>query len=210
MQTDYEPGSNGVLIVASREYYVNGWMVMAESKSVLNSSNFDNITLFHFNTNDVVNSAVEMFTRQSDGSVKPAPTTEVEAYKKEMAVSLLFFKVFGGGATNHIKDTVISPDGKRKAVVFERAYGALSSFNRQVMVIGNSESPFEYDPDKVLIDVTADGEASKFLSQVEVSWKSENEINIKYPIGSSNKGPRLVGTNSQPPIKVTYKSFDVK
>lgn len=78
-------------------------------------------------------------------------------------------------------------------------------------LIKNSEPSFDYDPDKILLSVTADGTASKYLSQVSVFWASTNELHIKYPLGDPIYGPRLARTNSPDrTIKVVYESFNVK
>jgi hypothetical protein len=169
------------------------------------------LALYRIDTNNVTNSDVEMFTRQTDGSVKPVSTKELNHYKKEMMASLTFFQVMEGGATNRVKDTIVSPDRKLKAIIFSRDVGALVSFNRQVVVVENSQASFDYDPDAVLLSITADGTASKYLSKVTAYWASKNELHIRYPVGGSIDGPQLARTNAPPQsIKVKYESFKVK
>ncbi len=211
MKTEYVPGANGIMTVDSRDFYIGGSMVMSENKSNPNNTNLDVLTLYHFDTNNMSLSDVESFRRQADGSLKPDSSQELNEYKKTMIQSLLFFQVVGGSATNRIYSTTVSPDQKLKAIVFSREYGALGSFNRQVVVIENLQPFSNYDPDKVLLSVTADGKASTNLSKVTASWTSSNELHIRYPVGGPKYGPQLVQTNSSDQaIKVTYESFNVQ
>jgi len=70
----------GTLVVISRSYYAGGDLVMIESDED-GDGVFEGVSLHRPGTD-----GLEMFTRQPDGSVKPASTQTAEATKKQMAV----------------------------------------------------------------------------------------------------------------------------
>ncbi|MBI2927642.1 MAG: hypothetical protein HYY24_18255 [Verrucomicrobia bacterium] len=71
--------TRGGITKTSRSYEVDGKLVMIESDEN-GDGRFESVTLFRPGTDEM-----EMFTRQSDGSVKPASTKILEATKKQLA-----------------------------------------------------------------------------------------------------------------------------
>ena len=80
LQIFSRPNKQGTLAVDSRSYLLGGDLVMSESDED-GDGVFERIALYHPGTADL-----EMFRRQSDGSVKPVSTQTLEAAKKQMAV----------------------------------------------------------------------------------------------------------------------------
>jgi hypothetical protein len=68
------------IMTVTRSYFVGGKMVMAENDEN-GDGMFESVTVFDPATDDF-----EVFTRKSDGSVKPISTQTLEADKKQAAV----------------------------------------------------------------------------------------------------------------------------
>jgi hypothetical protein len=81
----FRPNLQGVLVLRTRGYYADGTLVMTESDDH-KSGKLDTITVFHSGADDI-----EIFTRQTDGSVKPVSTQTLQAYKKQIAALSDFF-----------------------------------------------------------------------------------------------------------------------
>lgn len=83
---------------------------------------------------------------------------------------------------NEIISQVKSPNGRLKAVVFQRDCGATTGFSSQVSILGNSESLSNVSGNAF----TADTDRGKATSGpgggpvVLVRWLSDNEIEISY------------------------------
>jgi hypothetical protein len=72
----FRPNSQGVMVVSARSYLVGGDIVLTESDEH-KSGKFDTIAVYHPGTDEM-----EVFIRLEDGSVTPASTQVVQAYKK--------------------------------------------------------------------------------------------------------------------------------
>ena len=78
MQT-FRPNAQGVLAITSRSYLVGGDLVMTESDEH-KSGRLDTIAVYRSGSDDM-----EVFARQSDGSVKPVSMETLQRYKKQQA-----------------------------------------------------------------------------------------------------------------------------
>jgi len=117
-----------------------------------------------------------------------------------------FLEIMETNIANDVKKVVVSPDKTFKAIVFQRDCGALCSFNRQIIVMKNSEELPKHDfPGNFFYAENKDGAKADLLPKIRVTWLSTNELHIKYPSSLE------VRTNSpNQPIKVTYERFIVK
>ncbi|HVU07667.1 MAG TPA: hypothetical protein VHG89_03895 [Verrucomicrobiae bacterium] len=79
MMITSRPNKEGVMVVTSRSYLVGGDLAMTEADEK-HDGTLQTIAVYHPGTNDM-----EIFTRQSDGSVKPVSTQILDAYKKQNA-----------------------------------------------------------------------------------------------------------------------------
>jgi len=71
----------GTLAVVSRSYFVDGKLYMVESDDD-HDGFFESVMVWDPTTEDF-----EMFTRQTDGSIKPVPTVKLDEVKKKAAVA---------------------------------------------------------------------------------------------------------------------------
>jgi outer membrane lipoprotein-sorting protein len=79
MMEVFRPNAQGVLAISARSYLAGGDLVTTESDEH-KSGKFDTVAVYHPGTDEM-----EVFTRQADGSVKPASTQTLQAYKKQNA-----------------------------------------------------------------------------------------------------------------------------
>jgi gas vesicle protein len=79
MMEIFRPNVQGVLAISARSYLAGGNLVTTESDEH-KSGKLDTVAVYHPGTDDM-----EVFTRQADGSVKPASTQTLRAYKKQNA-----------------------------------------------------------------------------------------------------------------------------
>ena len=85
---------------------------------------------------------------------------------------------------NDIGKEVLSPDGKLKAVVFERDCGATTDFSTQISLIkasqplphGSSGNVFAADSDHGNVGVDVKG-----ILPIDLSWDDNNKLLIRYP-----------------------------
>jgi hypothetical protein len=83
------PNKDGVMVVTSRSYLVGGDLVATESDEN-HDGTLNTIAVYHPGTSDM-----EVFTRRSDGSVKPVGTQTLDTYKKQnAAISEFWNKAF--------------------------------------------------------------------------------------------------------------------
>lgn len=88
-----KPDGQGVLKVTSRSYFAGGDMVTTESDEDRDGV-FETIAVYRAGT-----TAMEVFTRQQDGSVAPVSRQTLAAYKKQnAAISTFWEKALGEGA----------------------------------------------------------------------------------------------------------------
>ncbi|RYX81739.1 hypothetical protein EON83_22495 [bacterium] len=94
---------------------------------------------------------------------------------------------------NEVSQTLASPDGKHKAVVFSRECGATTGFSTQISVIGTSEQ-LPDDGGNVLV---MDEDQSVFMR-----WQNANSLVISYPSGveTFNKQSRVNG------VRILFKT----
>jgi hypothetical protein len=85
MSEMFRPNPQGVLVVTVRAYYADGTLVMTESDDH-KTGKLDTITVFHSGADDM-----EVFTRQTDGSVKPVNTQTLQAYPPSTFKGFRFF-----------------------------------------------------------------------------------------------------------------------
>jgi hypothetical protein len=85
MMTTSRTNSEGKMVVSSRSFFAGGDLVMTEANEKHNST-IRTIAVYRPDTKDM-----EIFTRESDDSVKPVNTQTLEAYKKQNAVLDQFF-----------------------------------------------------------------------------------------------------------------------
>lgn len=74
------------------------------------------------------------------------------------------------GCGNEISQTVTSPSGKLKAVVFNRNCGATTGFNTQVSIIPSSETLPSDGGNTLILDGTV---------PLKVEWRSESALNLR-------------------------------
>jgi hypothetical protein len=79
MMVRSEPNKDGVMTVTARSFLVGGDLVMTEADDNRDGI-FETIVIYHPGTSDM-----EAFIRQADGSVKPASSKTLEAYKQQSA-----------------------------------------------------------------------------------------------------------------------------
>jgi hypothetical protein len=79
MMIVYRPNKEGMMVVASRSYFVGGDLIATESDEK-HDGTLQTFAVYHPGTNDM-----EIFTRQPDGSVEPVSTQALDAYKKQNA-----------------------------------------------------------------------------------------------------------------------------
>jgi hypothetical protein len=117
-----------------------------------------------------------------------------------------FLGMWESNIVNNVKKVTVSPDKALKAIIFQRDCGALCSFNRQIIVIKNSEVLPKHDfPGNFFYAENKEGAKIDLLPKIKVTWLSTNELHIKYPSDLE------VTTNSPTqPIKVTYETFMAK
>ena len=120
--------------------------------------------------------------------------------------AILFLEMMESNIVNDVKKVVVSPDKTFKAIVFQRNCGAPCSFNRQIIVIKNSDELPKHDfPGNFFYAENKDGAKTDLLPKIRVTWLSTNELHIKYPSSLE------VRTNSPiQPIKVTYERLIAK
>ena len=85
MTETFRPNSQGLLVINARSYFADGALVMTESDEH-KSGKLDTIAVYHPGTDEM-----EIFTRQTDGSVKAVSTQMLQAYKKQNAAVSDFF-----------------------------------------------------------------------------------------------------------------------
>ena len=112
-----------------------------------------------------------------------------------------FFWLFMGATENmcgnEIFKEVSSPDFEFKAVIFQRDCGATTGFSTQVSVMPIAEA-LPNEGGNVLI---IDGHPSD--TQLEISWLSNNELNISKEInGTEYKAEKSIGLSRK--ITVIY------
>ena len=106
---------------------------------------------------------------------------------------------------NEIISQVQSPDGRQKAIVFQRDCGATTGFSTQVSILGNSESL----PNASGNAFTADADHGKAVSGpnggpiVLVRWLSNSEIEISY----DSKARVFLKESSANSVKIRYSSL---
>lgn len=209
MEVHSSLNKHGVLVVDYSSYSGGGDLFMVEYKGDKNTNGGFMLIRPSLNigtnqallgTNQILHE-IEMFNRQPDGSVKPVDTQTLKEYQSFVTLSEIW------QSDNYIKDTILSPDQTLKAVVFESDCGAPCGFDRQVVILKNSEELPKHDHPNSFFCIAADGKAAEFLSKLKVTWVSTNELHIKYPVGSDLN---VLRTNSpDQPIKVTYEHFRV-
>ena len=95
------------------------------------------------------------------------------------AVAILAAQRFGAAAcTNRILTAVVSPDGRYKAVVFERDCGATTDYSTQVSVLAASDE-LGRDGSNIFVADTAGGKAPsgpRGGPQVRRAWKADEEL----------------------------------
>jgi hypothetical protein len=89
----FSPGANGKLVITSRSYLVGGDLVILESAEHT-PGKLDSIFIYNPRTD-----AMEAFTRQADGSVKPVNTHLLLAYQQEHATVSDLFKTLNNTNT---------------------------------------------------------------------------------------------------------------
>jgi hypothetical protein len=117
-----------------------------------------------------------------------------------------FFEIMEANIVNDVKMVVVSPDKSFKAIVFQRNCGAPCSFNRQIIVIKNSDELPKHDfPGHFFYAENHFGSKTDVLSQIKVDWVSTNGLRITYPsqLEVTTNSPKL-------PIKITYETFKAK
>ena len=79
---------------------------------------------------------------------------------------------------NAIRSEVASPDGKKRAVVFERSCGATTPFSAHVSVLDRGEKLPQSSGN--VFDADGDHGAVRDVT-VTVFWTSRNELLLRYP-----------------------------
>jgi len=84
---------------------------------------------------------------------------------------------------NDIVQEVISPDGQKKAVIFQRDCGATTAFSTQISVLPRQDSPsgsgniFVADADHGAVPVGPKG-----VMDIRVRWESDRKLVIAHPL----------------------------
>jgi hypothetical protein len=110
-----------------------------------------------------------------------------------------------GHCGNEVLKETASPDGKMKAVIFQRDCGATTGFSTQVSILFEDEKL----PDEGGNAFTADtnhGEAPSGQGGgpvVEVSWLSDNELLIKH----DRRARALQPPQSPLNVRILYETF---
>ena len=114
MMEIFRPNAQGVLTICSRSYLAGGDLVMTESDEH-KSGRFDTITIYRPGTD-----AMEVFTRQADGSVKPVSTHLLSAYKEDEATEKDFFRTLNNTNTTEAQWDAKVQETKQKAQEIEK------------------------------------------------------------------------------------------
>jgi len=115
------------------------------------------------------------------------------------------------GCRNEVEQEILSPDGKMKAVLFNRGCGATVGFIAGVSILGVGQKLSDEDKANVLL---ADGAVRKFGREdkgniikgdmfFSAKWLSNNELEVSYPRMETYSKYENVGE-----IKITYKVID--
>jgi len=117
-----KPDAQGVLKVTSRSYLADGKLVMGESDED-GDGTLETITVFTPDTDEF-----EMFTRQSDGTVKPVSTRKLDSTKRQVAV-----------ASKSLSDLFDGPEKTDKEIehIFERNQQMIQSIRAEEKEEGN-------------------------------------------------------------------------
>ena len=90
---------------------------------------------------------------------------------------------FGDMCGNHIDNEVVSPNGKTKAVVFQRSCGATTGFSTQISVLPSNKT-LPKEAGNVFYADDNDGKAKLnknfVLEKLEVKWLNDTELLIRY------------------------------
>jgi hypothetical protein len=78
---------------------------------------------------------------------------------------------------NRVIETVLAPEGKTKALVFERDCGATTDFSTHVSILDGSEAL----PRTAGNVFTADGDHGAATMTVRVHWVSPNHLVVSFP-----------------------------
>ena len=94
---------------------------------------------------------------------------------------------------NEVSQTLLSPDGAHKAVVFSRDCGATTGFSTQISVVGASQQL----PDEAGNVLVLDDKQNVFLR-----WQNANTLIVSYPKGATsfNKQTLVVG------VRIVFKT----
>jgi hypothetical protein len=104
----------------------------------------------------------------------PASSMEVSMYGLTLTLVLgTFSGLFGSGCSNEIKNEIVSPDGKLKAVFFQRDCGATTAASTQVALI-DEDDKLPNDSGNVFV-ATGNGD-------VHVEWTSAHGLTVHYPL----------------------------
>lgn len=102
------PNKQGRMALTSRTYFAGGKLVMVESDDEGDGA-FNHFAVFRPGTDDL-----EMFTREPDGSVKPASSKEIELVKKESDLAVESFIKMKPGMSG--QDVAKSLQGTRQKI----------------------------------------------------------------------------------------------
>jgi hypothetical protein len=101
--------------------------------------------------------------------------------RSAIAVLALVFVACIDPCENTVSKEVASPDGRKKAVVFERSCGATTGFSLNVSVQGNRK-PISQSAGNVFI-ADSDHGAVKQMDRT-VRWASSDRLVVVYPSGA--------------------------
>lgn len=92
--------------------------------------------------------------------------------KRPILPALLALSIFFGGCQsceNEISNTIVSPAGKLKAVVFNRSCGATTGSSTQVSIIPASGSLLDDGGNTIILDGAI---------PLKVEWRSDAELHV--------------------------------
>ncbi|SMF67222.1 hypothetical protein SAMN02745866_04297 [Alteromonadaceae bacterium Bs31] len=114
-----------------------------------------------------------------------------------LAIAGLFIYATSDMCRNEVYSQVVSPDGKRKAVVFQRDCGATTGFSTQISIIDSSDDLKNESGNIYVID----GHPKNVSPGLK--WLSNTELNVERSLnGSEYKAESIWGFFKK--IRITY------